>query len=390
MINVTKKNHICFICQKATDTFINLKEYPITEIYLDANVKDDQNKSQLFFLDQQYNFCSGCNHAFLENIIDIRYVYQNYWTTTSVSAGAVECLRNFSQFINTNIKNIEDYKNFIDIGGNDSTFFNLYKDTNINKINIDPNASGPNDVTLIKEFFDDFNLDNYKNSKKIIVSSHTIEHLENPRDLIEKISVSMNDDDDCFLQFPSIEKQVEHLRFDQITHQHLNLFSINSINKLLSQNGLFIVSYEYDLSLYGTLRVHCKKIASKNLQIELLDSINFINSYDIFKNYYQNLNKAMYKLDLKFNGFGAGLMVPTLSYNLDYIKENIEFIYEDNIEKHNKKYPGLKAKIVSTNNMQKNENIIVTSISTKISNRNILKLLDSKGILNIINPVFLN
>ena len=42
----------------------------------------------------------------------------------------------------------------------------------------------------------------------------------------------------------------------------------------------------------------------------------------------------MYNLDLKLNGFGAGLMVPTLS--LDYIKENIEFIYEDNIEKHNK------------------------------------------------------
>ena len=97
-----------------------------------------------FFLDQQYNFCSSCNHAFLENIIDIRYVYQNYWTTTSVSAGAVECLRNFSQFINTSIKTSK-ILNFIDIGGNDSTFFNLYKDIKINKINIDPN--GPNDVT---------------------------------------------------------------------------------------------------------------------------------------------------------------------------------------------------------------------------------------------------
>lgn len=200
----------------------------------------------------------------------------------------------------------------------------------------------------------------------------------------------MSDEDECFLQFPSIEMQAQHLRYDQISHQHLNLFSLQSISKLASSFGLSIINYEYDLSCYGTLRIYCKKSKNININSKLNNKIEFIKSYKNFTDYYENLNKALCNLNEKFNGFGAGLMVPTLAYNLKFIKNNIDIIYEDNPDKINKKYPGIKAKILNTENLHKEHNIIITSISTKISNRNIIKKLNEIGISNIINPVLLN
>ncbi|MAV81871.1 MAG: hypothetical protein CMI90_00225 [Pelagibacteraceae bacterium] len=376
----------CIVCNGKETEDINLPKYPITEIFLETSKNHDEKQ---FFEDQIYQFCVKCNHAYLKKILDIRYVYQNYWTTTSASAGAINCLENFSKFINSNT-NFENFSSFIDIGGNDSTFFKLYnlKDTKL--INIDPNASGPENVILIKSFFDDMDLIEFKNDSKIICSSHTIEHLEDPNDLISKISAAMKDDDQCFLQFPSIEKQIEYLRFDQITHQHLNLFSLKSISLILKKYGLNIKNFEYDESLYGTLRVFCKKSSeAKQLSFVNIDKEIFKNAYEDFYNYYGKLNDTLSNLQIDFSGFGAGLMVPTLAYNLPFIK-NLDFIFEENTEKFNKKFPNINAQIVSIDNMKKNSNIIITSVSTKISNRNIYNKLSKLGIKNIINPILIN
>ncbi len=385
MINF-KNKELCTVCNGDRTEEINLPHYPITEIYLDAN--DHQDNENQFFENQTYQFCGICNHAFLNKILDIRYIYQNYWTTTSASAGAINCLENFSKFINENT-NFDNFSSFIDIGGNDSTFFNLYKLENMNLINIDPNASGPQNVTLIKSFFDDMDLMSFKNENKIICSSHTIEHLEDPNDLISKISSSMNDDDQCFLQFPSIEKQIEYLRYDQITHQHLNLFSLKSIGLLLKKYGLNIENYEYDESLYGTLRIFCKKSSTVSNFNNIITDKSFVESYCRFKAYYSQLNDVLTNSKINFNGFGAGLMVPTLAYNLPFIND-LALIFEENNEKFNKKFPLIKANIVSSKNMQQSSNIIITSISTKVSNRNIYSKLSKLGIKNIINPILIN
>ena len=72
----------------------------------------------------------------------------------------------------------------------------------------------------------------HQKTKQIFVSSHTIEHLEDPASLLRKLSKVIKINDILYLQFPSMEKLIEQGRYDQICHQHINLFSLNSISNL--------------------------------------------------------------------------------------------------------------------------------------------------------------
>ena len=79
-----------------------------------------------------------------------------------------------------------------------------------------------------------------RNKKTIFFSSHTIEHLEDTVSFIHQLSNTLKKDDHIFLQFPSIEMMVEDKKFEQICHQHINYFSIESIYNLCKKFKLYI------------------------------------------------------------------------------------------------------------------------------------------------------
>ena len=113
-----------------------------------------------------------------------------------------------------------------------------------------------------------------------------------------------------FLQFPSIEKLVEFSRYDQICHQHINLFSVNSVTKVLENLGL-INAYEYDMFHFG-LSPYVLKRKTKLKLNHSLTADDIVNSYSDYKTYYGSLNNPIESKFINGQGFGAGLMVPTL------------------------------------------------------------------------------
>ena len=117
----------------------------------------------------------------------------------------------------------------VDIGGNDSTLLKNFVESTDNLINIDPNASTDNqNIELRREFLEEVDFSDFqKNTRKVFISSHTIEHLEDPAELLRKLSKVVNNNDILYLQFPSMEKLVEQGRYDQICHQHINYFSLD-------------------------------------------------------------------------------------------------------------------------------------------------------------------
>ncbi len=255
MIIKTIKN--CVVCQNKLKSVVNLPKYPITEVF---SQKKTTNKK--FFINQKIMFCNKCQHISLKNIIQQDIFYKDYKMRSKISSQhAGEYLTNFFRFIKKNVKKDFNKKAIIDIGGNDSTFLSLFK--NKIKINIDPNASGDEEIIKERKYFENVNFSKFKKLEKIYVSSHTIEHLIDINDLIKKISSTIKIGDFIFLQFPSFELFIKHSRFDQITHQHLNLYSLNSISKILNKHSLFIRKFEFDESVYGTLRLFVKKSKKK-------------------------------------------------------------------------------------------------------------------------------
>lgn len=385
-----KKNYKCPVCKTNIQNdiiikeIINLPKYPITEFYRKKN-------EQLIlesFKNQKVMFCKKCDHMFLKNILDVGKIYSNYITSSNSSRGAVLCLENFHKFINKTNKK-KKFCNFIDIGGNDSSLLNLFNNHYGKKINIDPNASSKDkNIILKKIFLEDVDFKEFYNlkGKNVYVSSHTLEHLEDPFKLLSNLSINFKMNDTIYLQFPSLEKLVQHRRFDQICHQHINYFSLYSISELLNKLNLFIEDFEYDTSHFGTLRLKIKKNLKKKNKFKKINLFNeTLNSYKLFKEYYDNLQNNLKKIFENGQGYGAGLMVPILAYHLPLIN-NLRVIIDENRTKNDKKFINLEPIIKNLKGLDKNKPIIITSISTKEAGRNIFNKLSNLGIKDICLP----
>ena len=384
---LVKKQKSCPCCGKSNikdlKEVINLPNYPITEFYRNA-------KSKLIseaLINQKVLFCKKCDHMFLQNILDVNKIYSNYITSTNSSGGAILCLKNFYKFIYKKNKDINQY-NLVDIGGNDSTFLKFFNKNKKLKINVDPNAT-TNDkkIKLKKVFLENINFSEIIKSKNktAYVSSHTIEHLENPILLLKNLSQVLKKNDVVYLQFPSLEKLVEHMRFDQICHQHINYFSLKSISKVLLKFRLYIDDYEFDTSHFGTLRIKISKIKNKKFTFSKNMFFNLKNSYKNFSNYYLELNNSLKNYFKNGQGYGAGLMVPILAYYLPLIND-LSLIIDENSQKINKKFINLRPIIKSKTVLSKNKPVIITSVSTKAAAREIFNKLSKQGIDDICIP----
>jgi len=374
---------VCACCSKGATAILKLDQYPLTEFYKGY---DELNKDLNGFLDQSILYCEDCCHLFLSKIIDVRDIYANYLTTTTSSKGAIDCIINFKKFIDERILN-DGSSHILDIGGNDGYFLRLFDRNKYKLVNIDANAQGDEGITVVKSFLEDVDLSAFNDHRKIIASSHTIEHLENPSLLIQKIASTASVNDKIFLQFPSLEMMVDDGRFDQICHQHLNYFSLNSIVELLNRHGLSVISHEYDSSHFGTLRVMAQK---KDQVIRYGSEVRvglaqILNRYSEFKNYYNSLQNILKKKFIGQQGYGAGLMVPTLAYYLPLINE-LRVIYDENEFKNNKRFINLKPKIDGVGSIDVNSPVIITSISTKTAARSIYSKLVSIGCKDITIP----
>jgi hypothetical protein len=377
----------CPCCSQEVEGIIKIKKYPLTEFY---KVYENNDMQLDGYLDQELCYCDQCSHLFLEKIIDIREIYTNYLTTTTSSKGAIDCLLNFKKFIEERL-NVNDFTHLIDVGGNDSYFLELFDGSKLGRVNIDANAQGSGNIDVIKNFLEDIDLVPFASYKKIIVSSHTIEHLENPADLVRKIAEVVSGQDCVFLQFPSLEMMANDARFDQVCHQHLNYFSLVSMTKLLKNYGLNVVSYEYDSSHFGTLRIMAEKNNSSDssLVVGSMTSLEIIKRYTEFRNYYISLQNILQEKFRGQQGFGAGLMVPTLTYYLPLIND-LAVILDENSSKFNKRFINLAPKICNAETIDTKRPIIITSISTKTAARGIYAKLSALGCEDITIPTHLS
>lgn len=374
----------CPICNFSCYAVTDLPHYPLTELYEPW----EETFSPKGFLDQELRYCQPCNHLFLKNVVDQNFIYTNYKTKSSFSQGAIECLDSFRLFIERNIQ-IKNFKNIIDIGGNDSSFLINYSDSNKRLVNIDPNATGPSNIEQIHTFFENFSLIDFKDVRnKMIVSSHTIEHIKNPKRFIEEISKVVGISDVVFLQFPSLESLTTHLRFDQVCHQHLNYFSQTSIARLLADFGLSIQAYEFDENHFGTLRIFARMESKKDEKTESNMHMGHIrDQYNKYTAYCKSLNSAIEDVFVGGHGFGAGLMVPTLAYHLPIVNK-LGLIFDDDKSKHNTRFINVKPKVIGFDTYNyKGSPVLITSVSTKKAARVIWKKLTEANAKYIVMPI---
>ncbi len=247
--------HTCTACgYDSLKNVIDLPLLPITGIYVKQRMVD-----RIGNIDQTLCLCDRCGHVQLKNFIDPKIIYGgDYYTRTNLSLSARNANDVFLKFIRKIIGK-KTLRSVIEIGCNDQYLLNSLSGQSKKLYGIDPilENSEHEKISLIGDFIGNCNSIVFKEAD-LVISSHTVEHLEKPfevlKDLLDKTPIET-----VFChQFPCFDVLIENSYFDQVFHQHFNYFSQYSLVKMFDKLEVQIIDLKHNPYHWGSILVAYK------------------------------------------------------------------------------------------------------------------------------------
>lgn len=344
----------CNVCDSSEISSVwELPQFPLTGIYVDN--PHDVGFNNCY--QQELQFCTKCSHAQLANQIDPTFLYRDTYThRTSESPISSNGNKYLLEFIRSNTLG-RNFKQVLEIGCNDLYLLENLKDRTLNQAGIDP--IWPDGVTVSKNgvrlwggFAESTNYEELLQSKiDLVITAHTFEHVTNPRAAIESLKGHISNDCIFIIEVPSAERMLEQGRLDQVFNQHVNYFSVKSVEKLLEPLGFNLINLNYNFSYWGGTQLlifSLTEAPALNIFEQELSVESYSKSIEIFSDSMRNTSNQIENSRGPVYLFGAAQMLPPLIYH--FSKEaiaKISGIIDDNPRRQNKYYPDLEIKIFS-------------------------------------------
>lgn len=218
---------------------------------------------------------------------------KNYWFRSSVNESLIDGLFDITGSIQDKIT-LSDDDYILDIGCNDGTLLRSFKAGK--KIgfepapNIAPDAEEGTDI-IINDFFsyESFE-DNCSNvTCKSITTIAMFYDLENPNKFVSDITKCLAHDGMWTIQMAYLKTDIDSNGFDNIVHEHLEYYSLHSLEHLLERHNLEVFDLELNDLYGGSIRTYIKHKNSTAFQIsasveslrkqELADGFSEVQTY---------------------------------------------------------------------------------------------------------------
>ena len=338
--------------------------------------KKDEN-TEMYPL--ELNYCDNCHNCQLSVAINPKKMFSNYLYTSSTSKKFRD------HFIKSANKYIKDFKlnakksYIIDVGSNDGVALKPFFDLKFKKIlGVEPaknlaKLANKKKIKTFNGFLTKKNLKKIKKNADLILASNVFAHSDNLEEMAYCMIKLLSKKGRIIIEVQYLMNTLKDLTFDNIYHEHYNYWSLTSLINFFKKFNVKIYKAEKIDTHGGSLRVYIKR--SKDQKIEnsvkkiLKDEENFgiknFKTYEKFgKKVYQIRENVKKRIkEIKKNGenlvgYGAPAKATT-ALNFFGIKDEIDYIIEDNDLKHNKFVPGVKIPIFSKTKKSSKKSVIL-------------------------------
>ena len=316
------------------------------------------------------DFCENCNNLQLRDCLNIDDLYKHYYYITPQSTILNDHYEYLTKFLISR-NYINSSSKVIEIGSNVGLYLDFLKPYVGSVLGVDPaknitQIANRNGIPTICDFF------NNKLANKILVSNgkadaiiarHCIAHNSSPHELLKGVKTLLSEDGAAIIENAYVLNTLENNEFDQIYHEHMFYYSIQSMSKALEMNGLQLQDVYFSLVHGGSILFvakHSKAFKEesdslkKYLQYEKAILNNFMldkfssNVYK-FKKDLKNLMISLKKNNPSTNiyTYGATAKGNTLLNYVGLNQNHIKYCVDCTEIKQGKYLPGSNIQIVS-------------------------------------------
>jgi nucleoside-diphosphate-sugar epimerase/SAM-dependent methyltransferase/quercetin dioxygenase-like cupin family protein len=344
------------------------------------NLLDSQNEIvEMFPLEMTY--CPESHNCQLSYIVPAEKMFDHY---LYVSSTAKSFRDHFAQASERYIKefNLNQNSLVIDIGSNDGIALLPLKEKGIKVLGIEP---AKNVVKIAQEKGIDtlcayFNADVAKDIIKkygyadVVTASNVFAHADNLKEIAKSIFKVLKKEGTFIVEVQYLLDTIKDLTFDNIYHEHVNYWSVTSLNNFFNSLGYKITNVEHINTHGGSIRVFVQNNPStinENVNKFISNEENFgLTKYQTYLNFAKQIEKAKTNVikniktlkdqGLTIIGYGSPAKATTSLNYFGITNKEIDYIIEDNQLKHNKFIPGVNIPIYSREKLtQKLPDIIV-------------------------------
>ena len=352
----------CRICD--TNDFsliVDLKDQPCGLHF----IKKEEIGSEPFY-PLRVVYCQKCQTAQLDHTIKKEVMYSDHTYLSGITKSLKLHFDEVAKDVDKNFNKDKNFKNVLDIGSNDGTQLQSYKNLGYEVLGVEASktvseiANLKNILTICK-FFNLLTAKEINKKFDVINASGVFFHLEELHSVTDGIKYALKDDGVFVVQFMYMKNIMENIAFDQIYHEHLLYYTLKTIDILLNRHGLELFDAYFSSihggSIIGFAAHKNKKEKSKRL-LELIkkEEESRCNEYESYINFAKKIDKLKEE-NLRFlndrkskgkmiYGMGAPVKGNTLLNYFGISKDLITYLVEKNPLRENLFSPGSHIPIV--------------------------------------------
>ena len=310
----------------------------------------------------------NCGLVQLKETVKPDLLYKNYFYRTAINDMMRRDLNDLVNYALDNVK-IDDNDIVIDIGANDCTMIDMFPNK-LNRIAVEPAKNidwkhVDKSINIVNEFLSkEIVLKETKGKKaKIITATAMFYDFDNPNIAARDIKDILDDNGVCVIQVSYLLDTIKDMNFYDVVHEHLEYYSLKSINYLMEKNGLTVIDASTNFVNGGSLRVlvtHKENCKAKSKQYEEILAeeekwhLNEPDTYDQYGKRIQDIIEKSKNLILKETqkggkiiGLGASTKGNVLFQICGFDKKLLPFISDRNKDKVGLRTLGTDIEIIS-------------------------------------------
>ena len=188
-------------------------------------------------------FCHPCATAQLDYTVAKEIMFGDHTYLSGVTRSLSEHFRQIAEEVDARFFRNTPAKSVLDVGSNDGTQLGHFRALGYDVLGVESSRTtakiaGAAGIPTLNEYFN-LNVARRLGRKfHVINAAGVFFHLEELHSVTEGIREALRDDGVFVVQFLYMKRIIDNLAFDQIYHEHLLYYNLQTIETLLNRHGL--------------------------------------------------------------------------------------------------------------------------------------------------------